>query len=283
MNWNTLKADLFDFVNTITEDTSKALIFDAEENDETNNNLREQMLVDCRRSYNTYSNPVDEIHHKEYDKYFKNFSLAMYGAEVAKLLDDEPDVSRYYAELVPNELKPEEFWSRYFFKIMVLNRGSVVNLDDEYDDEDLAWEEPDSTVPRNENRDNKDEVINNLKEENTLLKNQVKTLALRVADLESLIVTLKGNISNMTGSYEDSEENIVVLQSNDQDNSSSLSIVHVDSNITNVASTSSLVSDDAKPEPDSDIKPAVLLNEEERLALLQKLEEEGEDDDEQWS
>jgi hypothetical protein len=166
---------------------------------------------------------------------------------------------------------------------MVLNRGSVVNLDDEYDDEDLAWEEPDSTVPRNENRDNKDEVINNLKEENTLLKNQVKTLAFRVADLESFIVTLKGNISNMTGSYEDSEENIVVLQSNDQDNSSSLSIVHVDSNITNVASTSSLVSDDAKPEPDSDIKPAVLLNEEERLALLQKLEEEGEDDDEQWS
>jgi hypothetical protein len=122
-----------------------------------------------------------------------------------------------------------------------------------------------------------------LKEENTLLKNQVKTLALRVADLESFIVTLKGNISNMTGSYEDSEENIVVLQSNDQDNSSSLSIVHVDSNITNVASTSSLVSDDAKPEPDSDIKPAVLLNEEERLALLQKLEEDAEDDDEQWS
>ena len=283
MNWNSLKADLFDFVNTITEDTSKALIFDPETNDETsNNNLREQMLIDCRRSYITYANPVDEINCKEYDKYLKNFSLAMYGNEIAKLLDDEPDVSRYYAELVPKELKPDEFWSRYFFKIMVMNRGSVVNLDDEYDDEDLAWEEPDVTVQNNLSRDNKDEIINNLKEENSLLKNQVKTLALRIADLESLIITLKGNISNVTGSYEDSEDNIVVLQSNDQDNSS-LNVIHVDNIIDNVSSMSSLLSDDAKVDTESASKPAVLLNEEERVALLQKLEDVVDDEEEQWS
>lgn len=282
MNWNSLKADLFDFVNTITEDTSKALIFDPEVNQETSNNLREQMLIDCRRSYNTYANPVDEINCKEYDKYLKNFSLAMYGNEIAKLLDDEPDVSRYYAELVPKELTPDEFWSRYFFKIMVMNRGSVVNLDDEYDDEDLAWEEPDVTVQNNSSRDNKEEIINNLKEENSLLKNQVKTLALRIADLESLIITLKGNISNVTGSYEDSEDNIVVLNGSDQDNSSS-NILHTDNMMNNASSMSSLVSDDAKVDTESVNKPAVLLKEEERVALLQKLEEVVDDDEEQWS
>ncbi len=282
MNWNSLKADLFDFVNTITEDTSKALIFDPETNEETsNNNLREQMLIDCRRSYNTYANPVDEIHCKEYDKYLKNFSLAMYGNEIAKLLDDEPDVSRYYAELVPKELKPDEFWSRYFFKIMIMNRGSVINLDDEYDDEDLAWEEPDITVQNNVSRDNKDEIINNLKEENSLLKNQVKTLALRIADLESLIITLKGNISNVTGSYEDSEDIIVVLQSSDQDKSN-LDVIHVDNIIDNVSSMSLLLSDDAK-DNESASKTAVLLNEEERVALLQKLEEVVDDEEEQWT
>jgi len=165
---------------------------------------------------------------------------------------------------------------------MILNRGSVVNLDDEYDDEDLAWEEPDASVQNNQNRDNKDEIINNLKEENSLLKDQVKSLALRVADLETLIVTLKGNISNATGSYEDSEDNIVVLQSNDIDNSV-LNIVNVDNTINTLSSAPSLVSDDAKVWVDSVVKPAVLLNEEERVALLQKLEDVVDDEDEQWS
>lgn len=281
MNWNSLKADLFDFVSTITEDTSKALIFDSETSDVESHNLREQMLIDCGRSYNTFANPVDELHLKEYDKYHKNFSLAMCGNDVAKLLDDEPDVSRYYTELVPSQLKPDEFWSRYFFKIMVLNRGSVVNFEDEYDDEDLAWEEPDLSAQNNPNRNNKDEVINSLTEENDLLKNQVKTLALRVADLESLIVTLKGNTSNIAGSYEDSEDNIVVLHSNGQDSSN---VIAIQANyIANAASMSPLVSDNAKVDSDGSIKPAVLLNEEERLALLQKLEEQVDDDDEQWS
>lgn len=29
------------------------------------------------------------------------------------MLDQEPEVSRFYAELVPVKLTPEEFWSRY--------------------------------------------------------------------------------------------------------------------------------------------------------------------------
>ncbi len=42
----------------------------------------------------------------------KHFSLIDYGAQIGELLDEEGEVSRYYAELVPIKLSPEEFWSR---------------------------------------------------------------------------------------------------------------------------------------------------------------------------
>jgi hypothetical protein len=38
--------------------------------------------------------------------------LANYNVDIAAVLDAEPDVSRYYTELVPAKLQPEEFWGR---------------------------------------------------------------------------------------------------------------------------------------------------------------------------
>ena len=61
--------------------------------------------------------PVDEQLSREFDKFLKKFSLGTRGTEIGELLDVEPDVSRYYAELVPIQMAPEVFWARYFAKL----------------------------------------------------------------------------------------------------------------------------------------------------------------------
>ena len=58
--------------------------------------------------------PVDEPLSRDFDKFLKKFSLSARGSEIGELLDVEPDVSRYYAELVPIQMTPETFWARYF-------------------------------------------------------------------------------------------------------------------------------------------------------------------------
>ena len=81
----------------------------------------------------------------------KSFHFTNVATEISELLDSEPDVARYYADLVPISLKPEEFWSRYFFRIRLISRNGAINLDDEDDEEELEWESTD-----------KDEVAANL-------------------------------------------------------------------------------------------------------------------------
>ena len=56
--------------------------------------------------------PVDEQYGAQYGNFLKKFSLSSQASEIAELLDEEVDVPRYYAELVPAQVKPEEFWSR---------------------------------------------------------------------------------------------------------------------------------------------------------------------------
>ena len=55
---------------------------------------------------------VDQQFSREYEKFMKKFSLVSNATEIAAVLDAEPDVSRYYAELVPISITPEQFWSR---------------------------------------------------------------------------------------------------------------------------------------------------------------------------
>jgi BSD domain len=161
-----IKSDLLDFVTTIQSDTQSTLAkVIGEEIDEEAEEIsfRERKLLDIKRSFNTYSIPVEEENQKEYDKFLKTFSLSTYAVEIAGtilillqllsghgllfstgILDEEVDVSRYYAELVPVKITPDEFWSRYFFKLMLLMRHGIAPLDDD-DDEDIAWETDDPT------------------------------------------------------------------------------------------------------------------------------------------
>ena len=58
--------------------------------------------------------PVDSANSRDFEKFLKGFALSSHSADIGAVLDLEPDVSRYYAELVPVSIKPEQFWARYF-------------------------------------------------------------------------------------------------------------------------------------------------------------------------
>lgn len=183
--WNALKSDLLDFVSTIKEDTAKALSSatgaEADE-EETIVALRLKQLQDVKRSYDTFSLAVEDA---GFAKFTRNFSLSTYAAEIAQLLDDEPDVARYYAELVPVQISPEQFWARCFFRLSVVSRGGVM-LDDE--EEDLEWETTDASIPAREGPREGDllDRVKELEAENMELKAHVKALVSRVAELENM-------------------------------------------------------------------------------------------------
>ena len=180
--WNALKSDLLDFVSTIKEDTAKALSSatgaEADE-EETIVALRLKQLQDVKRSYDTFSLAVEDA---GFTKFMRSFSLSTYAAEIAQLLDDEPDVARYYAELVPVQISPEQFWARCFFRLSVVSRGGVM-LDDE--EEDLEWETSDASLPAKEDGGGLSERVKELEAENAELKAHVKALVSRVAELET--------------------------------------------------------------------------------------------------
>jgi len=139
-----IKQDLATFVTTIQEDTTKTLtkVVGLEEDDPKDEelSLREKLIADTKRSFSTYGTPVEEAHEVQYERFFRTFSLASHGKEIAELLDAEIDVSRYYAELVPAQITAEDFWARYFFRLALVAKGGVLSLDEDDDEEELVWE-----------------------------------------------------------------------------------------------------------------------------------------------
>jgi hypothetical protein len=128
-------------------------------------------------------------------------------------LDEEPEVSRFYAELVPTHIAPEEFWSRLFFRLHLLNRNGTASFEDDDDDEEeLVWEEDvavaveDKSTTMQTNTVEKGTTnaetlalnarIKELEEENLKLKSQVKSLVTRVAQLELEVKTKVVTTSN---------------------------------------------------------------------------------------
>jgi hypothetical protein len=155
--WESIKGDLMDFVETVQKETdgfiTNALGTEEEgtEHEHDVSILREKAIIDLRRSYMTYSTDVEELFKLEYVKFRRQFSLADCSVEVGELLDEEPDVARHYAALVPTKITAEDFWSRYFFKLDVLMRGGGIALDDDAEDEEeVTWEDANSTPIKND-------------------------------------------------------------------------------------------------------------------------------------
>ncbi len=143
--WGAIQGDILDFVNTIQRETETVLVSVlGEEGDDSMGDdavwrAKEQAIMDLRRSYSTYATPVDEIFMVEFTKFRRMFQMADCASQVAELLDEEPDVSRHYTALVPVSITPEEFWSRYFFKLEVLLRGGGIVISDDDEEEEISW------------------------------------------------------------------------------------------------------------------------------------------------
>jgi len=195
--WSAIQSDLMDFVNTVQKDTEVVLAKVLGDDDDDNSNeesfhIREQAIIDLKRSYTTYSDEIDDVLVIEYNKYKKRFNLADCASEVAELLDEEPDIARYYAELIPSILTPLEFWARYFFKLEVLLRGGgiVIGDEDDEDETEIAWE---SAIDINKDKElnelktlrksliEANKEINQLKKRNQILENTVEQLSSELA------------------------------------------------------------------------------------------------------
>ena len=115
---NAIKSDLVEFVTTLQEDGTKVVskvMGDEDEGEEEDESLilQEKKIADLKRSYESYGNPIKESNQQEYTKYLKKFDMSDFGGYIAEVFDEYPEVSRFYAELVPIKITPEEFWSRY--------------------------------------------------------------------------------------------------------------------------------------------------------------------------
>mmetsp|Transcript_1155 Transcript_1155/g.1913 ORF Transcript_1155/g.1913 Transcript_1155/m.1913 type:complete len:352 (-) Transcript_1155:144-1199(-) len=232
--WQAIKSDLFDFVTTIQEDTTKTLnkvLGEEEEVEDVDKIMREKLIADIRRSYETYSTPVKDTSKRDYERYLKKFDLGSFAADVASTLDVEPEVSRFYAELVPIQISPQEFWARLFFRIKMVNRDGSGAFEEDEDDEELLWEGEDTKdeitkqigieneqsttsttvsptlqTTKTGNLKGNNHLIQlqelqtrnkQLEEENTKLHGQVKILVARVAQLESMTRPSTSNIDNI--------------------------------------------------------------------------------------
>jgi hypothetical protein len=171
-------------------------IFDSSHQQDVDVSIQEKLIADLRRSFETYdtvrkrtatltsfkfspcltpvNQPIREGDQRDYERFKKKFNLSSSAADIASVLDEEPEVSRFYAELVPIKLTPEEFWSRYgtspfsyhlfdklftynlimgemrcrlFFRVHQINRNGGVALDEEDDEEELVWDEEETFTP----------------------------------------------------------------------------------------------------------------------------------------
>lgn len=129
------------------------------------------------------------------------------------MLDKEIDVPRFYAELVPSMLTPDEFWSRYFFRVLFVRQqfnsaGHALNQSIEDDEEELTWESEGSPYPRQNftlgkptalatetQSGNNDARVKELVNENQKLKVKIKALTNRITELESSLTNKNNSIA----------------------------------------------------------------------------------------
>lgn len=143
----------------------------------------------------------------------------MEATSIANLLDEEPDVSRYYAELVPARISPEEFWSRlsflrnnqsfasfhclciyrYFFRLKHVNDEDLSKNEEDEDEEELTWESSEQGSPCDPSPSSspKTSDLESLEIENKNLKSKMLMLIKRIEDLEADLQNKNGTIEDL--------------------------------------------------------------------------------------
>ncbi|CAE7460915.1 unnamed protein product, partial [Symbiodinium microadriaticum] len=70
----------------------------------------EKAIEQLRKTLSTFSENVSGKQEKEFQKFMSSFNLSSNGSDIARILEWEDNVSRYYADLVPNVISAEVFW-----------------------------------------------------------------------------------------------------------------------------------------------------------------------------
>lgn len=148
------------------------------------------------------SQAIDESYQREYSKFRSKFQLSTHAVEIGSILDEEVDVPRHYAELVPAAISADEFWRRYFFKLDLLQKGSAAHLDLD-EEEDIAWDSAEKqdddtsaltlahlSLPAtisNHSLGALTPIAAGSDSETEVLKGHIRSLAARIADLERIV------------------------------------------------------------------------------------------------
>jgi len=84
---------------------------------------------------------VEKKYHQDWKKFQGKFSLSSHSADIARILEWEDEVSKYYSDLVPSVISADIFWARYYFKLELINTKNPINGIEDEDEEDLSWDD----------------------------------------------------------------------------------------------------------------------------------------------
>lgn len=89
----------------------------------------EQVLEDSKKVENHVSSKIpnkdlneeeknseNQKNDEEFEKWCEKFQLSSKSSETSQILSTNSVIFELYQSLVPNELSPEDFWARYYFK-----------------------------------------------------------------------------------------------------------------------------------------------------------------------
>ncbi|KAG2189398.1 hypothetical protein INT44_004540 [Umbelopsis vinacea] len=117
---------------------------------------KETILAELRTDHSVYLEPPvketeeDDEESKIYHTFVAGFNVEEYTDEIAKLLEEYPELRQVMDELVPVQVSYNDFWQRYFYRVWKIDqedekRRQIVQGADahEEDDADFKWDSED--------------------------------------------------------------------------------------------------------------------------------------------
>ncbi|KAI8579022.1 hypothetical protein K450DRAFT_244597 [Umbelopsis ramanniana AG] len=117
---------------------------------------KETILAELRTDHSVYLEPPvketeeDDEESKIYHTFVAGFSVEEYTDEIAKLLEEYPELRQVMDELVPVQVSYNDFWLRYFYRVWKIDqedekRRQIVQGADAHEEEDadFKWDSED--------------------------------------------------------------------------------------------------------------------------------------------
>lgn len=126
--WSALRADLKEFVSTVTTDTSSALNRMDDNFPDVSLSPEEQEAIRRMKLEETYTSPLqiadeeeeddeDEERKKALEEYLANFQIDEKTQDISAELEKYPDsLQPMFERLVPTTVSYNDFWQRYFYR-----------------------------------------------------------------------------------------------------------------------------------------------------------------------